>query len=166
MKKIILIVLSLIFIACAPSSIGTDATPSPTLDYESAKMEISVKDLKEACKNHFIPLGDPKFSAKLVVVDEIQNPGTIHANIYPVFQVVGKPNTTVQFGPGDSFPNAYRTIDNKVYLLAGADRINTTNTALKQNDGVIGYLAQFEVSFDFSGQPKSTETIGCFPIKK
>lgn len=151
--------------ACVPNSIGTDATPSPVLDYISAKSEISVKDLKESCKNHFVPLGNPGFNAELVVVDETQNPGTIQATIYPVFQVAGKPNTTVQFGPSNSFPNAYRTIGNKVYLLAGADRANTTNIILKQNDGVVGYLAQFEVTFDFTGDPQTIRSIGCSPIK-
>lgn len=158
--------LALALIGCTSiNQVGAEVTPSPTLNYTEAIQSFSATDIKNICKKYLEPLGDPPFSSTLAAVDETQNPGTIHATIYPAYQVHGKPNTTVQFGPDNILPTAYRTIGNKVYLLNGSDRINTTNIVLKQNDNIIGYLAEFEVVFDLKGQPQSIKELGCSPIK-
>lgn len=167
MKKTLSIVIFLLVVGCAPAgSLGGEATATPKLDYAAAIQTISVNELRDNCATYLGPLGFPLFTAELLAVDETQNPGTIQANIYPAYEVNGKPSTTVQFSLGNDLPTAYRVIGNKVYLLAGADRVNTTNIVLKQNDGIIGYIAQFEVAFDFKGNHQSIKTIGCTPIKK
>ncbi|OGD83100.1 hypothetical protein A2572_02845 [Candidatus Collierbacteria bacterium RIFOXYD1_FULL_40_9] len=166
MKKLFLVIFSLLIAGCARSeSIGKESTPTPVLDYNSAIQTLTINQLQDLCQDYLAPLGYPKFSAETIAADVTQNPGIIQAYIYPTFSVEGKPNTTVHFGPETDIPTAYRIIGTKVYLLVGVDRVNTTNIILKQNNGVIGYLAQFELSFDLKGDHQSIMPIGCLPIK-